>query len=68
MMSFTWASSDCARDMSSVGGDVLYVYTSCDMTGPRVDCRAWGGKVAEEDEEAEGLDRNYATVSALRTQ
>jgi hypothetical protein len=50
--------------MSSVGGDVLYVYTSCDMTGPRVDWRAWGGKEAEVDDDAEGLDRNYATVSA----
>jgi hypothetical protein len=50
--------------MSSVGGDVLYVFTSCDITGPRVDCRAWGGKEAEEEDEAEGLDRNYATVSA----
>jgi len=49
--------------MSSVGGDVLYVYTSCDMTGPKVDCRAWGGKEGEEVD-AEGLARNYATVSA----
>jgi len=49
--------------MSSVGGDVLYVYTSCEMTGPKVDCSAWGGKEVEEDD-ADGLDRNYAGVSA----
>ena len=29
------------------------------MIGPRVDCSACGGKEDEEDE-AEGLDRNYA--------
>ena len=51
--------------MSSVGGDVLYVYTSCEMIGPRVDCSAWGGKEVEEVE-AEGLDKNYITVSASR--
>jgi hypothetical protein len=43
---------------------VLYVYINCDMTGPKVDCRAWGGKEAEEEVDAEGLARNYATVSA----
>jgi hypothetical protein len=56
--------------MSSVGGDVLYVYTNCDMTGPKVDCRAWGAKEAEEEggeeveADTEGVARNYTTVSA----
>jgi hypothetical protein len=39
---------------------VLYVYTSCEMIGPRVDCSAWEGKEGEGDE-AEGLDWNYST-------
>jgi hypothetical protein len=43
--------------MSSVGGEVLYVYTSCEMIGPRVDCSACGGR--EDEDEAEGLERNY---------
>jgi hypothetical protein len=29
------------------------------MTGPNVDCSACGGKEAVEEEEAEGVDRNY---------
>lgn len=41
---------------------MLYVYTSCEMTGPRVDCSAWGGKEEVEDE-AEGLDKNYTRLA-----
>lgn len=41
----------------------MYEYTSCEMTGPKVDCSACGAKEAEDDD-AEGLDRNYARVSA----
>lgn len=45
--------------MSSVGGDVLYVYTSCEIIGPKVDWSAWGAR-EDEEVEAEGLDRNCA--------
>jgi len=36
---------------------VLYVYTSCEIIGPKVDWSAWGAK-EDEEVEAEGLDRN----------
>ncbi len=41
---------------------MLYAYTSCAITGPKVDWSAWGGKGEEEEEsDADGLDRNCAT-------
>ena len=44
---------------------MLYAYTSCEITGPKVDWSAWGGKgLVEEEEEAEGLDKNCATGEA----
>jgi hypothetical protein len=36
---------------------MLYVYTSCEIIGPKVDWSAWGAREVEEVE-AEGLDRN----------
>jgi hypothetical protein len=37
----------------------LYVYTSCEIIGPKVDWSAWGAR-EDEEVEAEGLDMNYA--------
>ena len=45
---------------------MLYVYTSCDIIGPKVDWSAWGAR-EDEEVEAEGLDRNCVRrVSALK--
>ena len=45
---------------------MLYVYTSCEIIGPKVDWSAWGAR-EDEEVEAEGLDRNYARrASALK--
>ncbi len=64
MMSFTCASSVCARESSSVGGLELYCVMSCAMTGPKEPCREYAGGSEIDEEDAEGAEVNFCCNSA----